>query len=66
MAKSKSIMMDQFHVTVFAPNGLPKQAYVAMRRTLTSTRFGDELRQAIRQVFRRHPALRKARFTITC
>lgn len=66
MAKSKSIMMDQLHVSVFAPSGLPKQAYVAMRRTLTNTRFGGELHQAIRKVFRRYPSLKKIRVTVTC
>lgn len=58
------IVMDEFHIAVTAPRRLPEATYRAMRRSLNGRRFRADLRRAVRDVFRRHPALRKARVTI--
>lgn len=62
---AKAILMDEFHVTVFARQGLPEATYTAIRETLDDARFHADLRRAVRDVFRRHPSLRKVRITIS-
>jgi hypothetical protein len=59
------ILLDEFHVTIRAPPGLPEGEYAAMRQALDDRRFRAELRRAARAVVRRRPALGKARSTIT-
>lgn len=61
---SKTILLEQFHLTVLAPVGLVKTDYRAMLRTLQSKRFRASLRDGLRRVFRRHPSLKRARFRI--
>ena len=60
-----NILIDEFHLTIKAPRGLPKAAYQAMRQTLDMRRFQTELRAAVRNVARQHQALRKARFVLS-
>lgn len=60
----KTIMLEQFHVTAFAPAGLGKAEIEAMLRTLRSNRFQANLSKSVRGVFRRHSSLKKARFAI--
>ena len=52
-------LIEQFHLTMTAPAGLPKLEYDAMRRTLQRQRFQKSLREAVRKVIRIHPSLRK-------
>ena len=59
------ILLDEFHLTVRAPQRLPESEYEAMRRVLDDPRFQAELARAARDVFRRHPALRRARVTLS-
>ena len=61
----RKILMDEFHVSVTAPRGLPKAEYAAIHRTLTSRRFQKRLREGVGNVFRRHPSLRKTRLAIS-
>ena len=60
-----TILIDEFHLTVYAPPGLPAAAYRAIRRSLDAARFRTALRRAIRSVLDRHPSLEKVRFTLT-
>ena len=50
---AKTILFEEFHVSVFVPAALPKTAFTAARRTLNSKRFQTRLRDAIANVFRR-------------
>jgi hypothetical protein len=61
----KQILVDEFHLTVNAPRGLPNDEYVAMRRTLDRVAFRRRLGQAVRDVIRTYPSLDKARVTIS-
>ena len=61
---AKAILMDEFHVSVFVPRGLPETEYNTMHRTLTRASFRAELRAAVLKVIRRHPSLRKVRLTV--
>jgi hypothetical protein len=59
-----TILMEELHVTVVAPVGLRKADYQPMLRTLRSKRFHANLRDAVRQLFRRHSSLMKTQFSI--
>ena len=61
----KSILIEEFHVSVFVPRNLPDAACVRIRRTLNGRRFGTRLRRAIQGVVRRYPVLDKVSITIT-
>jgi hypothetical protein len=61
----KAILIDEFHLTVYAPRGLPEPEYDAVRQTLDDRRFQADLRRAAREVCRQYPALGKARVTLT-
>lgn len=58
------ILMDMLHVEISVPRGLRREEYRAIRRTLSGRSFARSLRQAVRQVFRRYPSLRKAKVLI--
>ena len=60
----KSILLDEIHVTVFAPAGLRKAGAETILRTLCSKGFQRSLWQAVREAFRRHPSLKKTKFRI--
>jgi hypothetical protein len=62
---AKQILLDEFHVSVFAPAGLRESRYAEVRRTLDQRRFGADLRRAVRTLFQRYPALRQVRVQIT-
>ena len=62
---AKRVLMDEFHVTVFAPRGLAAGEYDAIRRTLDDVRFQGVLRRAVCRVVRRFPALHKVRVALS-
>ena len=62
---TKSVLIDQFHLTVFVAAGLRAKEAAAVRRTLDGAGFRARLGRAVRGVFRQYPPLRKARITIT-
>jgi hypothetical protein len=54
---AKSILMDEFHVRVFAPRGLRQTEYRAIHRTLNRRGFQAELSRSVRSVFRKQISL---------
>jgi hypothetical protein len=62
---AKAILIDEFHLTVYAPAGLPEPEYDAIRRALDERRFQDDLRRAARDFCGHYPALDKARIRLT-
>ena len=62
---AKMILMEEFHVTVLAPAGLPKTSYAAVVRTLNSNRFQIRLHDAIEKVRQRHSSLNPLKFSIS-
>jgi hypothetical protein len=58
-------MMEAFHLTVFAPRGLPALEYDTMRQTLDDPHFHAERDRAVRGVVRRHPALSKTKVRLS-
>jgi hypothetical protein len=61
----RMILMDEFHLGLRAPHGLPEVEYQAIRHVLNDRRFQAELRRAVREVASRHPALRTIRLVIS-
>ena len=62
---AKAILMDEIHVTLFAPRELREEEYDAIHRTLTDQRFRGHLGQTVGDVVRRYPVLRIIRVTVT-
>ena len=60
----RKILMDELHISVTTPSGLPKTECEAIHRTLKSGRFQKRLREGVHNVLRRYPSLRKTRFAI--
>jgi hypothetical protein len=60
----RSILVEEFHLTVRAPTGLPGPQFAAIRQTLTDPRFRARLRRAVRHVFRQYAALGNVRVLI--
>lgn len=65
IAVTRFILLDEFHIRISVAAGLPDSIYDGMRRRLDARRFQASLRKMIRQLFQRHPPLRKARATLT-
>jgi hypothetical protein len=58
-------VMEEYHLTVFAPRGLPEYEYDAIREVLDERRFRRDLSRAARQVFRRYPQLAKVKVRLS-
>jgi hypothetical protein len=61
----KGIFVDEFHLTIIAPRGLPEEEYDMVRRTLDRADFRRRLGLVVRKVFRRYSALAIVRVTIS-
>jgi hypothetical protein len=62
---AKRLLMEEYHLTVFAPRGLREPQYRAIRRALDSRRFRMDLGLAVRQAFRRYSALQRVRIQLS-
>jgi hypothetical protein len=60
----KLVMIDEIHLIVRAPRGLPVTEGEQMARTLNQPWFTSRLRLAVREVFRHYPSLRKAKIAL--
>jgi hypothetical protein len=62
---AKTILMDQFHVSISVPRGLRESSYRTIRHVLDDARFHAALRRSIRSVCIRYPALDRARVILS-
>jgi hypothetical protein len=62
---AKRIQIEQFHLIVYAPRGLPAPEYDAMQQALDDPLFHDRLRRAVRRRPSRHPGLSKAKVRLS-
>ena len=62
---SKAILMDEFHITVYALHGLAPPDYDSIRQVLDASRFKVALGRAVRTVLRQHLPWDKVRVTVT-
>jgi hypothetical protein len=59
------LLLEQFHLNVYVPRGLPAAEGETMRRTLKAAGYLAVLRRAVAAVFGRSAALRRATFDIS-
>ncbi len=62
---AQAIVLEEFHITARAPNGLPKAEYAALRRALDGKTFQADLRRGVRAVFQSYPILTTLRISLT-
>ena len=62
---TKMILIDEFHLSVSVPRGLPEPECRTIRHALDDRRFRTDLGQAIRYVFRRYPSLHQVRVRLS-
>jgi hypothetical protein len=62
---AKAVLIEEFHLSLYVPRGLPVAAARVVRRTLASARFRARLAAAVRVVVRRHPSLAPVTLTLT-
>ena len=62
---ARSVLIEEFHVTVTLPRGLARRAYDGAARTLSGRRFRTALRRGIVELFGRYPSLGRARVTLS-
>jgi hypothetical protein len=60
----KGVVMEEFHLTVLAPRGLPESEYDAICRALADPAFEARLRRVVRRVFRRETPLVKVKVRV--
>jgi len=53
----KTILIEEFHLSVYVPRGLPDAACNAIRRDLNDARFRARLGRTIREFVRQYPSL---------
>lgn len=58
---SKTIVFDEFHLTLLVPPRIREAEATAIKKVLDSRRFQRDLARAARTVLRRYPALRRVR-----
>jgi hypothetical protein len=61
----RNVLLDELHMRVLIPRELPAPNVRAIRRQLNARGFNAVIRQAIRSVFQRNPALRVVRLQLT-
>ena len=62
---AKALLMDEFHITVYALHGLAPPDYDAIRQALDASYFKVAPRRAVRTVIRRHLPWDTVRVTVT-
>ena len=62
---SRTVLIEQFHVSIRVPATLPDPEVVAIRRTLSTFEFVTRLRRALRSAIRADPALAAVRLSVS-
>jgi hypothetical protein len=65
MAKTKTVVIDELHLTLRIPNDLPDDETEAVRETLAGDDFMAQLRRAVRVVLRALPELNRVHVSLT-
>jgi hypothetical protein len=61
---ARLILVDEFHLAVRVPRGLPDPECAAIRRTLDARPVRAALGRAVRGLFRPYPSLNHARVAV--
>ena len=62
---AERIVIEEYHLTVLVPRGLPETEAEAIRMTLADPAFEGRLRRAARRVFRREASLTEAKVRLS-
>ncbi len=62
---AKTVVIDELHLTIRVPAGLPDGQAEAVRETLAGAEFTDRLRAAVLSVVRAVPELAEVRVSLT-
>jgi len=62
---AKPILIEQFHLSVFAPRKLPEAKYAKIHKTLNRRRFRTLLNRALRRVCRKYQSLAKVTIKVS-
>jgi len=62
---SKSMLIEEFHLSLYVPRGLSDAECGAIRRDLDDARFRARLGRAVRDLIRQYPSLHKLRTTVS-
>ena len=62
---NRTVIVEQFHLTVRVPATMPDQEVVVIRATLAGSRFVTRIRRAIRAAIRADPTLAPVRMTLS-
>ena len=62
---ARNLLIDEFHLTLFAPRRLAAEEYEAIYQTLNDAHFLTQLRRTARDVVKRYPSLCEVRVSIT-
>ena len=62
---ARLLVIEEFHLTVFVSRDLPDPEADAVRQGLADPAFEARLRRAVRRLFRREPALSKAKVRLS-
>ena len=65
MARSKTVVIDEIHLTVRIPGDTPDKEAETIREVLAGDEFMARLRRAVRAVLREFPALTVVRVSLT-
>lgn len=65
MAKTKTVVIDEIHVTFRVPGDLSDDVTEAIREALAGDEFMSRLRRAVRVVVRTFPGLNVVRVSLT-
>jgi hypothetical protein len=61
----KAVLIEEYHLSLYVPRGLPGAAARSARRTLARARFRARLAAAARAVVRRHRSLAPVTLTLS-
>ena len=62
---NRTVIIEQFHVTVRVPANMPDRAVVIIRTTLAGAGFVTRLRRTIRAAIRADPTLAPVRISLS-
>ena len=65
MSKSKTVLIEEYHLGLRVPHDLPEAECIAVKRQLDDAAFQTGLRQAVRSFLKQYAVLVKVRVTLS-
>ena len=61
----KLLLLEEYHLSLRVPTSATDAECDAIRKILSSRSFRNQLKQAMKDLLAKHPALSKTRFAVT-